>query len=403
MHKRQRAPTAQKVPTADVGTRPSCVLRLVQNQHVTDIRFRGHAILVRSPHSDPLTVRFSPQISGPRDHPKKPSHLDSQQSLDLRAGELVEVRSAAEILATLDEKGELDSLPFMPEMLQFCGQQLRVSQRADKTCDTIANNNARRMYRTVHLEQTRCDGSGHDGCQAGCLLFWKEAWLKRAEARAGGVALVQIKIWNQTNGNGDDVDPVLNQLLARAARGVDQQGVRYFCQATELLRASKPLAWWDARQYLRDIGTRNVSPAQFLRGCWFAVYAMVRRKLRAPRTFPYFGGKLTTTPTERLDLQPGELVQVKSRTEIYATLDKRSKNRGLYYDVEMWRFSGGIFRVLRRVDRIVNEKNGRMITLPNGCVILDGVYCSGERSTHRLFCQRNILSYWREIWLRRVT
>jgi len=316
---------------------------------------------------------------------------------------LVEVRSAAEILATLDEKGELDSLPFMPEMLQFCGQQLRVSHRADKTCDTIANYHARRMYRTVHLEQTRCDGSGHGGCQAGCLLFWKEAWLKRTQAKGGAVALVQLKMRNQTDGTMDDADQALNDLLARVSRTTDEKGVRYFCQATELLRASEPLPWWDVRQYLRDIGTRNVSPGQFLRGYGFAVYAMVRRTLRAPRNFPYFGGKLTTTPSEKLDLQPGELVQVKSRREIYATLDTSSKNRGLYYDVEMWRFSGRTFRVLRRVDQIVNEKNGRMIKLPNGCVILDGVYCSGERSTHRLFCQRSIFSYWREIWLRRVT
>ena len=290
----------------------------------------------------------------------------------------------------------------MPEMLQFCGQQLRVSHRADKTCDTIANYHARRMYRTVHLEQTRCDGSGHGGCQAGCLLFWKEAWLKRAEATPGGVALVQIKMRDQVAGNGNGA-PGLSELLASAATDVDQEGVRYFCQATELLRASEPLRWWDVRQYVRDINTRNVPVAQFLRGCWYSVYAMFRRKLRAPRTFPYFGGKLKTTPTERLNLQPGELVQVKSRKEIYATLDKSSKNRGLYYDVEMWRFSGGTFRVLRRVDQIVNEKNGRMIKLPNGCVILDGVFCSGERSTHRLFCQRSIFSYWREIWLRRVT
>jgi hypothetical protein len=330
------------------------------------------------------------------------SHLDSQQTLDLRAGELVEVRSAAEILATLDDKGELDSLPFMPEMLQFCGQRLRVSHRADKTCDTIANYHARRMYRTVHLEQTRCDGSGHDGCQAGCLLFWKEAWLKRTEAGASGVAFVQIRMRNQTDGNRDDADQALNDLLARASRTTDDGGLRYFCQATELLRASKPLPWWDFRQYLRDILTRNVSLAKFARGCWFAAYAIARRKLRAPRTFPFIGGRLTTTPTERLDLQPGELVQVKSRKEIYATLDEGSKNRGLYYDIEMWKFSGGIYRVLRRVEKIVNEKNGHMIRLPNGCVILDGVFCSGERSTHRLFCQRSIFPYWREIWLKRV-
>jgi len=57
--------------------------------------------------------------------------------LGLRIGEVVEVRSHAEILATLDERGELDSLPFMPEMLQFCGQRYTVAKRASKLCDTI--------------------------------------------------------------------------------------------------------------------------------------------------------------------------------------------------------------------------------------------------------------------------
>jgi hypothetical protein len=42
--------------------------------------------------------------------------------LDLRAGELVEARGQEAILATLDDNGELDSLPFMSEMLQYCGK-----------------------------------------------------------------------------------------------------------------------------------------------------------------------------------------------------------------------------------------------------------------------------------------
>ena len=37
------------------------------------------------------------------------------------------------------------------------------------------------MTNAVHLEGLRCDGAGHDGCQAGCLLFWKESWLKRVD------------------------------------------------------------------------------------------------------------------------------------------------------------------------------------------------------------------------------
>ena len=38
------------------------------------------------------------------------------------------------------------------------------------------------MHNTVHLRRTRCDGAAHGGCQAACLLFWKEAWLERVEA-----------------------------------------------------------------------------------------------------------------------------------------------------------------------------------------------------------------------------
>jgi hypothetical protein len=57
------------------------------------------------------------------------------------------------------------------------------------------------MYRTVHLEQTRCDGSGHDGCQAGCLLFWGGVAGRQRPERVE-VPLVQIKMRNQTNGMG---------------------------------------------------------------------------------------------------------------------------------------------------------------------------------------------------------
>src|SRR5262249_30747550 len=52
-------------------------------------------------------------------------------------GDWVEVRSKDEILRTLDKNGQLDGLPFMPEMFKFCGRQLRVYKRAHKTCDTV--------------------------------------------------------------------------------------------------------------------------------------------------------------------------------------------------------------------------------------------------------------------------
>src|ERR1700722_5194249 len=107
---------------------------------------------------------------------------DRNKILDLRASDWVEVRSQEEILATLDDRGCFENLPFMPEMLQFCGQRFRVSKRSDKTCDPAhAPWSIRRMENSVHLEDVRCDGGGHGGCQAGCLIWWNEAWLKRSE------------------------------------------------------------------------------------------------------------------------------------------------------------------------------------------------------------------------------
>ena len=56
------------------------------------------------------------------------------RSLGLKAGEWVEVRSQAEILTTLDKHGRLDELPFMPQMLRYCGQKLQVRSRVHKLC-----------------------------------------------------------------------------------------------------------------------------------------------------------------------------------------------------------------------------------------------------------------------------
>lgn len=81
----------------------------------------------------------------------------------LRRGDLVEVRTADEILATLDDRGEFEGLPFMPEMVRSCGQRFRVRARAERVCDTITSAGIRNMPDTVLLENRRCDGSGHDG------------------------------------------------------------------------------------------------------------------------------------------------------------------------------------------------------------------------------------------------
>jgi hypothetical protein len=103
-----------------------------------------------------------------------------------------------------------------------------------------------------------------------------------------------------------------------------------------------------------------------------------------------------------LNLQPGELVRVKSHEEILATLNIDSKNRGMGFDAEMVPFCGKTYRVLRRVTQILDEKTGKMQEMKNPCIILDDVICEGRYSYCRMFCPRAIYPYWREIWLERV-
>jgi hypothetical protein len=329
------------------------------------------------------------------------------RDLNLRAGDEVIVRSREEILATLDERGCFEDVPFMPEMVSFCGQRMRVFKRADKTCDNIEPWNMRRVTQTVHLENARCDGAGHDGCQAGCMIFWKEAWLKRAGDP--GSELVQI---GEERAGKSALDIRIEDLLASAARNTSGKQPTYFCQATEVRNFSTTLAWWDLRQYVRDLQsrnlasgyTRNTKPERVLD--WVFGVGRILRALTISAagafgySYPYINSANVKTVPGKLDLQPGEFVQVRSCEEIEATLDSQHKNRGLLFDSEMVPYCGGTYRVLRRVNKIVDEKTGKMLQMKYPCIVLEGVFCKAD--FHRL-CPRAIFSYWREDWLKRVS
>jgi hypothetical protein len=326
--------------------------------------------------------------------------------LGLRVGEVVEVKSKEEILATLDETGALDKLPFMPEMLAFCGKQLTVTRRADKSCDTVSptNKRLRRFENTVHLDDSRCDGSAHGGCQAECTLFWKEAWLRRA-SRAG------------ERGTGALPSARLTEEQLNNAAYRDRSGPEpiYRCQATDHAIASKPINWYSPMQYVRDVRSGNVTLGEMMKSLIWWALRIARASLRGHKAQVWLFNKLnhmrggmqlhdlagdrTKTPREKLDLAPGELVQIKTVDEIKATLDANQRNRGLYFDQEMLVFCAHNFRVRGRVNQIIEEPTGKMMKIPGDCILLEGTACTGK---YHMSCPRAILPYWREIWLRRV-
>ncbi len=166
--------------------------------------------------------------------------------MSFKAGDWVVVRSREEILATLDPAGERDKMPFMPEMLKFCGTKLRISAVAHKTCDVACKTGGRRLDDAVHLDNIRCDGSAHDGCEAGCLLFWKKQWLEPADANARVDA-------GEGVGASAAAGDTLSQRLQAAAVRVENGEKIYSCQATRLFEATRPLKWWEPRQYVRDL------------------------------------------------------------------------------------------------------------------------------------------------------
>ncbi len=108
------------------------------------------------------------------------------------------------------------------------------------------------------------------------------------------------------------------------------------------------------------------------------------------------------TPTETLDLQPGELVRVKPHKEILRTLNVDRRNRGMGWDAEMVPYCGGTYAVLKRVSKIIDERTGTIRDMKNPCIILDSVVCQAKYARCRMFCPRSIHPYWREIWLERV-
>jgi len=343
--------------------------------------------------------------------------------LGLNAGDWVEVRSKQEILRTLNANGRLNGLPFMPQMFQYCGKRLKVFKRAHKTCDTIHNTGGRALADAVHLDDVRCDGEAYAGCGTACLIFWKEAWLKRVDAPGakGAASPPQQRA-------ADDLTPTCTEEQVQAgtvAADSTDEDPRYACQATDLLRATTPLPWWDSRQYLEDYSSGNFSLSQLLSGLVFAscrafinrvgyptgkrdalirVYDWVQR-LRGGVEFPRKVGRVPAgdkTPLIQLGLRPGEYARLKSFNEILDTLDSNNKTRGLYFDVEEVPYCGGTYRVRSHVERIIDERTGRPVPIKSGgAVTLENVWCRACYSQNRLFCPRAVLPFFRETWLER--
>jgi len=311
----------------------------------------------------------------------------------LRAGDLVAVRSSREITQTLNADGTLGGLPFMPEMLEFCEKRFRVLNRVvQATIDAaFLGHHSESFVRefknndVVILQGVRCSGDKHDGCQRGCAIFWKEAWLEKveddddrciAQPRAAGAVSDELRLL----------------LKTRTESG------KYYCQSSEFLKATLHLSSVQRfRKCFSAVAAGNISAWRMVKRILLWMWWRAYTKLIGQPAH----GTLEKTPTEFLGLQPGEIVEVKSLPEIVATLNKNGHNRGLHFSPDQLPFCGGRYRVRSRADNFIAEGTGEMKHFQN-TVILEDVLCDSACFAFG-GCYRADLLYWREIWLRRVS
>jgi len=292
-------------------------------------------------------------------------------------GDLVMVRPLDEILGTLDEKGTLGKLPFMPEMRAFCGREFRVARRAFKTC--VDDTEMRQLDGAVFLEEVRCDGQAHGGCDKACLIFWRDAWLKPA-ASTDRPTLNPSRIKE-------------SDLIALA-----QQDDQFVCQVSEIIAASEPLPWWEPKQYALDLLHNRTPFRRWLKSLAIAFYNKLAH-VSGRKSWRFIAGPGTYNGTRsNLNLQPGDVVRVKTLDQIRQTLDPAGKHQHLLFAPSMSEFCSSEMRVQKRVERITLEGSRRQRQVKD-TVLLEGATCDGV--CHRL-CPRQSLLFWRECWLEKV-
>ena len=303
----------------------------------------------------------------------------------LRPGDDVQVKSLAEIQATLDASGSVEGLPFMAEMRPYCGKTFLVHRRIDKINDMRLKTGLRRMHDAVTLTDLRCSGAEHNGCQAECQILWKDEWLTRLPAGSG------------PQGGQRSAD-----LIAHMpdAPGFNPGVETHVCQMTRLWEASRPMSRVDIRQDLRPLLSGNIGLGAYSLALLTRLFNTVQ-KWRGGTDFPAMTPAALAPPPEASPgalFGPRQKVCVRGREDIALTLVK-SRTKGLWFDRDMVRFCGQPAVMRKHVNRVIHEASGKMVMMKTPSVVLEDVVATGE---FLRLCPQHEYIFWRKVWLRPV-
>jgi hypothetical protein len=98
-------------------------------------------------------------------------------------------------------------------------------------------------------------------------------------------------------------------------------------------------------------------------------------------------------------LKAGDLVRVRSRQEVEATLDRWKELKGCAFLEYMWQYCDTNQRVLKVMERFLDERDYR-VRKCKGVILLEGNICHGTPTFGR--CDRCCHLFWREEWLEKI-
>jgi hypothetical protein len=120
--------------------------------------------------------------------------------------------------------------------------------------------------------------------------------------------------------------------------------------------------------------------------------------------FSLFTGRNSRPATDLVDispreLMPGDWVRVRSLVEIQATLNHWRQLKGCTFMPEMAQYCGTDQRVLKPLQRFVDERDLR-VKRSSSIFLLDDVICQGTSDFGS--CDRSCFYFWRIEWLEKL-
>jgi len=304
---------------------------------------------------------------------------------DFLVGDIVEIRPWPEIRATLDERGLLDELPFMPEMLAMCGQRAVVFRCMHRLFDYRKSRRMRHMDGAVLLVRAVCNGAQHGHCEASCHTIWKTQWLRQVPPGVAGTTPAPS-------------DGARDNTAGIAAPKRNAASQAYFCQLTQLHEASRPVRRRSAAEVLMPLVSGNVALPAYILGWLTHIFNNVQHRRQG---VGYPALELITAEAATGDEEPiraGDHARVRSAAQIRGTLNSQFMHRGLWFEPDMLKYCGRCYPVQAEVRNLIDIVTGEMLTMKTPAYILKGVHFSGER---QMFNSQFEPLFWRSVWLKR--